>query len=54
MARLLMHVEVEEGGLLGADDMRAASVRRQFGISVDQYMDALYCPGSWPVAKAAA
>jgi len=54
MARLLMHVEVDEGGFLGADDWRAHDVRKRFGINPEQYAEAVWAPGAWPVAQTVA
>ena len=51
MAKLLMHVEHDQGGFLGApdDDIRVAAIRRKYRITIDQYLDALWCPAPWPV-----
>jgi hypothetical protein len=51
MAKLLLQVDETDGGLLGADDWRVSVVRRRFGITVDQYVEALYSPGNWPVSN---
>lgn len=50
LARCLLHVDVHEGGLLGADDDAAGYLCRKLGITRDQYLDALVVPGQWPGA----
>lgn len=48
LAKCLMHVDVHEGGLLGADDDAAGYLCRKLGITREQYLDALNVPGQWP------
>lgn len=54
MARMLMHVPVWDDGLLGADDAQAAEICRRCKISPEQYGEAVWNPGVWPIQQSIA